>query len=59
MSSSPALPRMPSVPNRGVVGKDLPFPVNLVSVGIDDKSKVTIDDLIKYHNNWLTNYIIK
>ena len=26
---------------------------------INDKSKVTIDDLIKSHTNWLTNYMSK
>ena len=24
---------------------------------IDDKTKVSIDDLIKSHTNWLTNYM--
>ena len=33
--------------------------VNDNSLIIDDKSKVSIDDLIKSHTNWLTNYMSK
>jgi len=33
--------------------------VNDNSLNIDDKSKVSIDDLIKSHTTWLTNYIGK
>jgi phosphoribosylformylglycinamidine synthase len=35
----------------GIVNED-----NLI---IDEKSKVTIDDLIKSHTTWLTNYMNK
>ncbi|MDA7807567.1 phosphoribosylformylglycinamidine synthase subunit PurL [Candidatus Pelagibacter sp.] len=31
--------------------------VNVDSLIIDDKTKVSIDDLIKSHTNWLTNYM--
>jgi len=31
--------------------------VNDDSLIIDDKTKVSIDDLIKSHTNWLTNYM--
>ena len=31
--------------------------VNGDNLIIDDKSKVSIDDLIKSHTNWLTNYM--
>ena len=31
--------------------------VNEDSLIIDDKTKVSIDDLIKSHTNWLTNYM--
>ena len=33
--------------------------VNNNDLVIDDKSKVSIDDLIKSHTNWLTNYMSK
>ena len=33
--------------------------VNENDLIIDDKSKVTIDDLIKSHTTWLTNYMSK
>ena len=33
--------------------------VNHNDLIIDDKSKVTIDDLIKSHTSWLTNYMSK
>jgi phosphoribosylformylglycinamidine synthase len=33
--------------------------VNENELIIDDKSKVSIDDLIKSHNIWLTNYMSK
>ena len=33
--------------------------VNDNNLIIDDKSKVSIDDLIKSHTNWLTNYMSK
>ena len=33
--------------------------VNENELVIDDKSKVTIDELIKSHTNWLTNYMSK
>jgi len=33
--------------------------VNEDSLIIDDKSKVSIDDLIKWHTTWLTNYMSK
>ena len=33
--------------------------VNADNLIIDDKSKVSIDDLIKSHTTWLTNYMNK
>ena len=33
--------------------------VNEKELIIDDKSKVSIDDLIKTHNYWLNNYMSK
>ena len=33
--------------------------VNENELIINDKSKVTIDELIKSHTNWLTNYMSK
>ena len=33
--------------------------VNENELVINDKSKVTIDELIKFHTNWLTNYMSK
>ena len=33
--------------------------VNEDDLIIDDKSKVSIDDLIKSHTTWLTNYMSK
>ena len=33
--------------------------VNDADLIIDDKSKVSIDDLIKSHTTWLTNYMSK
>ena len=33
--------------------------VNNSNLVIDDKTKVTIDDLIKSHTSWLTNYMSK
>ena len=33
--------------------------VNDDNLIIDDKTKVSIDDLIKSHTNWLTNYMNK